>query len=382
MSTHDYVLANQVGSDARSDLNLLFQAIVSQNSSATEPATMYAYMFWNDTSLTPPQIKQRNAANSAWEGVSVAPATTGTMAVQGSQLRGWNDIVNGDFRIDQLDIATTPVTVSNVYDLDGWKAFFQGGAVLSTTRVAGSSSGKYARQTTVTTAETSIAVGDLVIEQTKIEGSNIVKYVGNTFTVGFRAKFPVTGIHCIALGNSDADRSYIVEINCLVANTWGNYSFTVIGGLSTAGTWNYTNGVGLRISFCHAAGSTSQTTAETWQTGGYFATANQVNDCATIGNVWALEDVTISLGYFVIPSNVSYEEELARCQRYYNSMQFYVTTSSAPVQTAYPVEMMAAPTISGGGAGFTNTGGTLANKRLICSQTTAADQTLIFSARL
>lgn len=85
MSTHDYVLANQVGSDARADLNLLFQAIVSQNSSATEPATMYPYMLWFDTSVG--YLKQRNAANSAWEGISIAPATAAGHAVRYDQLR-------------------------------------------------------------------------------------------------------------------------------------------------------------------------------------------------------------------------------------------------------------------------------------------------------
>lgn len=66
MATHDYVLANQSGSSFRSDLNNALAAIVSQNSSATEPATTFAYQYWIDTSATPALIKQRNAANDAW----------------------------------------------------------------------------------------------------------------------------------------------------------------------------------------------------------------------------------------------------------------------------------------------------------------------------
>ena len=66
MAVHDYILSNQSGSSFRADLNNALAAIVSQNSSATEPATKYAYQPWVDTSATPALIKQRNAANDAW----------------------------------------------------------------------------------------------------------------------------------------------------------------------------------------------------------------------------------------------------------------------------------------------------------------------------
>jgi len=64
VATHDYVIANGTGAAVRSDLNGALAAIVSNNSSATEPATMYAYQWWPDT--TTGLLKQRNSANSAW----------------------------------------------------------------------------------------------------------------------------------------------------------------------------------------------------------------------------------------------------------------------------------------------------------------------------
>ncbi len=48
----------------RSDINGQLAAIVSNNSGATEPATMYAYQWWADTSTG--LLKLRNAANNAW----------------------------------------------------------------------------------------------------------------------------------------------------------------------------------------------------------------------------------------------------------------------------------------------------------------------------
>jgi hypothetical protein len=65
---------------------------------------MYAYMFWFDT--TAGYLKQRNSANSAWEGVSVAPATAGTMAVQAGQIYSQEDyLINGNF--DQWQYSTS-----------------------------------------------------------------------------------------------------------------------------------------------------------------------------------------------------------------------------------------------------------------------------------
>ena len=64
MATSDYVLANASGAAFRADLNATLQAIVSNNSSATEPNPTFAFMWWVDT--TNNLLKQRNTANSAW----------------------------------------------------------------------------------------------------------------------------------------------------------------------------------------------------------------------------------------------------------------------------------------------------------------------------
>jgi hypothetical protein len=64
MAQEDYVIADQTGVAFRGDLNNTLAAIVSNNSGATEPSTMYAYMWWADTNSG--ILKQRNAANNAW----------------------------------------------------------------------------------------------------------------------------------------------------------------------------------------------------------------------------------------------------------------------------------------------------------------------------
>ena len=64
MATHDYVLDNATGANFRSDLNNALAAIVSNNSSSSEPSTKYAYQWWADTSAS--ILKIRNSSNDGW----------------------------------------------------------------------------------------------------------------------------------------------------------------------------------------------------------------------------------------------------------------------------------------------------------------------------
>ena len=64
MATHDYVLDNATVANFRADLNNALAAIVSNNSSSTEPSTKYAYQWWADTNEG--VLKIRNSANDGW----------------------------------------------------------------------------------------------------------------------------------------------------------------------------------------------------------------------------------------------------------------------------------------------------------------------------
>ena len=64
MANHDYVIDNQTFPATRTDLNNALSAIVSNNSSSSEPSTKYAYQWWYDTSSN--TLKFRNADNDAW----------------------------------------------------------------------------------------------------------------------------------------------------------------------------------------------------------------------------------------------------------------------------------------------------------------------------
>ena len=105
---HDYVVANGTGAAVRQDLNDALAAIVSNNSSATEPTTTYAYMWWADTNAS--QLKLRNAANDGWVTIQELDGTMlmedGTAGAPG--LAFASDLDTGFYRpaANELGIAT------------------------------------------------------------------------------------------------------------------------------------------------------------------------------------------------------------------------------------------------------------------------------------
>lgn len=69
MAQHDMIIDNGPGAAVRADINAAVAALVSQSAGPVEPTTPYAFMFWMDTGVAPNVLRQRNAANSAWQAV-------------------------------------------------------------------------------------------------------------------------------------------------------------------------------------------------------------------------------------------------------------------------------------------------------------------------
>ena len=111
MPTHDYIIANGTGAAVRADINSALSAIVSLNSSASEPGTMYAYQLWADTAAG--LLKIRNGANSAWITLRQLDGDFSIVAVEDGlqatpSLTFTNDLNTGVFRsgADALAIVT------------------------------------------------------------------------------------------------------------------------------------------------------------------------------------------------------------------------------------------------------------------------------------
>ena len=85
MANHDYIISNQTFPSFRTDLNNSLSAIATNNSSASEPATTYAFQWWYDTSND--QLKIRNKDNDAWITVATFNQTTDTITLVGTYLQ-------------------------------------------------------------------------------------------------------------------------------------------------------------------------------------------------------------------------------------------------------------------------------------------------------
>ena len=81
MSQNDYVIANQTTPLFRADLNSALQALASNSSGATAPATTYANMLWYDTAAN--ILKMRNEANSVWISLGTLDQSLGTFTASG-----------------------------------------------------------------------------------------------------------------------------------------------------------------------------------------------------------------------------------------------------------------------------------------------------------
>jgi hypothetical protein len=293
------------------------------------------------------------------------PAVGAYNSTQNGQLAGMrNKIINGKMDVAQRGTSFVGISAGQ-YTLDRFAAGVSGGGAVTVTQQADAPSDNEFQNSlryAVNTADTSIAAGDFGRISQSIEGYNVKDLIGKTFTLSFWVRSSKTGTHCIGFTNNGADRSYVLEYTVSAANTWEKKSVTVTGGLITAGTWDWTNNVGVRVSWCTASGSTYQTTAGSWQTGNFFATANQVNCLDTIGNIFAITGVQLEVGSVATPfEHRPYATELALCKRYYETAPWNQSSGSAANRPFYQctlyfqVEKRGTPTMSTPGGGTFNT---------------------------
>ena len=237
-----------------------------------------------------------------------------------------NQIINGDFQIWQR--GTSFVAQANgSHSADKW-VYSKSGAMVHTveqstdvpTQAESGYLSKYSHLMDCTTADVSIAAGDVCAIGQRIEGHMYRSLQGKACTLSFWVKGTKTGIHCISFKNGGLDRSYVVEYTINTTNTWEKKSIPITFD-NTAGTWYYDWRLGLEVNWCLAAGSTWHTTADAWQTGDFFATSSQVNACDNTANNFTLAQVQLEASEVATEfetRHVGFEQDL--CARYYEKL--------------------------------------------------------------
>jgi hypothetical protein len=237
-----------------------------------------------------------------------------------------NPFINPEFRWWQRGTSLV-APASNTYFADRWVWVNSSAAVanLSLNTVAASplvvggpivSPGM---DMTLTTADASIAAGDLVMVQHRIEGYTAAPFLFRQITIGFFVRSTVTGTYCVSLVNSGSDRCIVVEYTVNASNTW-EWKTVTFPALASGGTWNNLSGVGLYVSWALASGTTFHVAPNVWQaSGGGRATANQVNAVSSTSNTFRITGVSMAVGPTIpMYSKPRHDElELMLCQRYY-----------------------------------------------------------------
>lgn len=237
---------------------------------------------------------------------------------------GENLIINPTFDLWQRNTTFTSI-VSGNYFADRFQYWQSGAAVHDINRSTDvptiSESGfpnTYSAFLNTTTLDASVDAGDATLINYKIEGYDFRKVSGKNIYMSFWVKSTKTGIHCVAFQNGVPDRSYVVEYTINTTNTWEKKTIRLQH--DSTGTWDYTSSIGLMVYWTLGAGATFQTTADTWQTGNFFATANQVNGVDAVNNEFRLAQVQLHEGIDEIPFNRlarDFATELQMCQRYF-----------------------------------------------------------------
>jgi hypothetical protein len=271
-----------------------------------------------------------------------------------------NRIINGDMRIDQRN-AGASVTSSGggTFSVDRFASFASGGGAYTTQRSTDVPTGQgfvNSIASTVTTIDSPTGADYYIIQQS-IEGFNTADLGWGTasaksITISFWVKASITGTYTVAIRNGGNNRSYRAPYSITTANTWEQKIITAPG--DTTGTWLTDNGTGIRLGFTLGAGADFIDTGNTWSALEDFAATGQTQWIATNGATFYITGVQLEAGTVATPfERRSYGQELALCQRYYQtytstgSNVFMMNFTAGGQANLYPFfgpEMRAAPT--------------------------------------
>jgi hypothetical protein len=285
---------------------------------------------------------------------------SGNLQSQGSVVSPFsgfkNKIINGKMVLSQRGVLFTGVGASR-YFVDrfsyGLAAIGPQVTLSQEPDVPPNNEFQFSARVAVTTADTTVAAGDVAIIEHRLEGFLARDLIGRTFTLSFWVRSSKTGTHCVSFRNNSQDRSFVTTYTINTANTWEFKQITVTGGLITAGGWNWTTNTGVGINWTLYCGTNFQTTANAWQTGNFVATSAQVNCMDTVGNIFALTGVQLEVGSVATPFEHRPDGiESILCQRYY-SIGLIGGVAGSPVNANYagavtilPADMRAVPIMS------------------------------------
>ena len=246
-----------------------------------------------------------------------------------------NPIINGDFRVWQRGVGASeasqrlrgfPNTVNNNsvrYFADrfyGYSYNISYTTVPTIDRASDVPTGYYdsyysARMNNLEVR--SLGVNDALGFATKLEGFFACPFFGKTATISFWVKSSKAGVYCLSIQGSSY--SYVSEYTISSPSTWEKKFVTLTFNSPEVGTLNRENSSALSIRWALMSGANNNTaTTNSWISGGWYATSNQVNwgDSATA--TFQLANIQMYPGNYqlVLPAR-PITSELQLCYRYF-----------------------------------------------------------------
>ena len=281
-----------------------------------------------------------------------------------------NLTINGEFSIFQRGTGPTTVNGNDVFAADRFKGWANGGGTYTVEQSTDvpNNEFEYSAKLTNTGVDSSVAAGDNYRWATDIEGYNVSQLGyghsdAKAVTLSFWVKSSLAGTYCGGLYSTHATRNYIYEYTISSANTWEKKTITVSSG-DTTGSWNKTNGNGLRVYWGLGSGSNYQGTAGAWTAGEKWETSNQAAWIGSASATFFITGVQLEVGTNASDfEHESYGETLQKCERYFQrfvaganytgfSVAFSTSATSAKATLKFNGKMRAAPTISQSNTGF------------------------------
>lgn len=309
------------------------------------------------------------ATTALWLAGPFRSATSsGTTNVTLTDVFEKNAIINGEFAVAQRGTSFAAIA-NGAYSLDRLQYAVVGAAVhtisqssdIPTVAQAGRLT-QFSALVVCTTSDASIAAGDRTHVVQPIEGYRWARLAQRACVLSFWVKATKTGTYCVSIRNSGTDRSCVVEYAVNSADTW-EYKQCAFPASPSAGTWNYTTGVGAYVAWTLASGSTFQTTAGSYQTGNFIATSNQVNATDSTSNNFRIAMVQLETGAVATEyESRNFGPELLACRRYYEELGGLVTnemfgsghaasTTGGKIQVFWTAVKRAAPAVTISAAG-------------------------------
>jgi hypothetical protein len=273
-------------------------------------------------------------------GVSSAGITTAyiTSINDGPISGARNRIINGDMRIDQRNngaaVTFNTTTDGTIYIVDRWNGIKNSNNKAYTIQRSGVAPVGFTSSLLMTVTSTNGSTGssDYNIIRQFIEGYNVSDLIWGTanarpVTLSFWVRSSVTGTYSVSLvlqGSGNYPATYTINS----ANTWEYKTITVPG--PTLGTWSIDNTIGLGVYFDMGIGSQYSTTTNTWTYGqNVFGGTGVTKLTQTNGATFYIAGVQLEAGTVATPfERRSYGEELALCQRYYETSDGVIWSST------------------------------------------------------